>query len=52
LRVPFQAPAVATKGHFYEVSEAVQDQLAIIRDRKGNHIKPNASTDETVIGIE
>jgi hypothetical protein len=52
LRTPLQASAVATKGHFYQVSPVVKDQLAIIHNRKGEHIKPDQANDDLIIGIE
>ena len=34
------------------MAEAVRGQLAIIRDRKGEVIRPKPEVDETVMGIE
>ena len=52
LRTPLQASAVATKGHFYQVSPVVKDQLANIHNRKGEKIKPDQANDDLIIGIE
>lgn len=52
LRVALQAPALATKGHFYQIADVVHDQLAIIRDKKGTELKPDPIVDETEIGVE
>jgi ADP-ribosylglycohydrolase len=48
LRTPLQASAVATKGHFYQVSPVVKDQLANIHNRKGETIKPDQANDDLI----
>lgn len=52
LRQMLQAPTLASKGHFYQISDAVQDQLAIQKKKNGTIITPNPEVDETTMGVE
>jgi len=45
-------PAFITKGHFFQVTEVVDDSIPTIRDSNGDLIVPNSDVDETHIGVE
>ena len=46
------AYAIATKGHFYQVSEDLKNDLSIIKGHDGKIIESNPDEDDTKLGIE
>lgn len=47
-----QAQSIGTKGHFYQITPELQDQLPNIYDHDGNLITPDPEVDDTWLGIE
>lgn len=52
LRSALQAPILASKGHYYQLSDVVSDQVAQIYDSNGNYMTPDPDRDETQMSIE
>mmetsp|Transcript_78093 Transcript_78093/g.107977 ORF Transcript_78093/g.107977 Transcript_78093/m.107977 type:complete len:143 (+) Transcript_78093:2582-3010(+) len=48
-----KAPAFASKGHYYQISEEIKDvSVPKLTDKNGNEILPNADDDDTWLGVE
>lgn len=45
-------PAFICKGHFFQVTDVVEDSIPTIVNANGDKIEPNADVDETHIGVE
>lgn len=45
-------PAFISKGHFFQVTEVVDDSIPTIRNSNGDLIVPSSDVDETHIGVE
>ena len=46
------ADAIATKGHYYQITDELKDDLSEIRDHEGKVIETNPDEDDTKLGIE
>lgn len=47
-----QAYSLATKGHYYQISEKAKDKIAVIVDKNNKPIEPIEKEDDTYLGIE
>ena len=46
------AQSIATKGHFYQLDDALKNSIPLIKNHSGNVIQTDPNVDETWLGIE
>jgi len=52
LATVLQAPAIGTKGHYYELDSQLSERLPVMVDHKNNTIAASEEVDNTWLGVE